>query len=148
MGRIDYLGMAVFIASTTLLLYGITTGGTSSPWKSASVLAPLIIGFAGLGVFVLVEWKVAKAPMVPVRIFSNRTANAGYFGAFIHGLVLWSFAYYLIIFVSRPFLHDRSKLTFKSFSAHVAMHCSSPQRRRFQAGKSIKPPFNFSILTP
>jgi hypothetical protein len=135
MGRIDYLGMAVFVASTTLLLYGITTGGTSSPWKSASVLAPLIIGFSGLSVFVLVEWKTAKAPMVPLRIFSNQTANAGYFGAFIHGLVLWSFAYYLIIFVCRSSLHDRSKLMFKSFSAHIAMHCSSPQRRRSQAGK-------------
>ena len=101
LARIDYLGIAVFVASTTLLLYGLTTGGTSNPWKSASVLAPLIIGFVGLGVFMIIEWKVAKAPMVPVRIFSNQTANAGYFGAFIHGLVLWAFAYYLIIFVSR-----------------------------------------------
>jgi len=99
LARIDYLGMAIFVASTTLMLYGLTTGGTTHPWKSATVLAPLIIGFAGLGVFIIVEWKVAKAPMVPVRIFSNRTANAGYFGAFVHGLVLWSFTYYLIIFV-------------------------------------------------
>jgi hypothetical protein len=103
MTRIDYFGITVFVASTTLLLYGLTTGGTSDPWKSAHVLAPLIIGFMGLGVFILVEWKVAKAPMIPLRIFSNRTANAGYFGAFIHGLVLWSFAYYLIIFVRKLF---------------------------------------------
>lgn len=100
MARIDYIGMFIFVASTTLLLYGLTTGGTADPWKSASVLAPLIIGFAGLGVFVVVEWKVAKEPMVPIRIFSNRTANTGFFGAFIHGLVLWAFAYYMIIFVS------------------------------------------------
>lgn len=47
----------------------------------------------------IVEWKVAKEPMVPIRIFSNRTANTGFFGEFIHGLVLWAFAYYMIIFV-------------------------------------------------
>jgi hypothetical protein len=103
--------MAIFVASTTLLLYGLTTGGTSHPWKSASVLAPLIIGFMGLGVFILVESKLAKAPMVPVRIFSNRTANAGYFGAFIHGLVLWTFTYYFIIFVCSPSIVERLKLT-------------------------------------
>ena len=100
MARIDYLGIAVFVAATTLLLYGLTTGGTAEPWKSASVLAPLIIGFAGLAVFIIIEWKAAKDPMVPIRIFSNRSANTGFFGAFIHGLVLWAFAYYLIIFVS------------------------------------------------
>jgi hypothetical protein len=64
-----------------------------------NVLAPLIIGCAGIGAFIVVEWKVAKAPMVPLRIFVDRTANTGYFGAFIHGFAAWSSAYYLIIFV-------------------------------------------------
>jgi len=100
LARIDYAGILVFVAATTLLLFGLTTGGTSEPWDSAKVLAPLIIGFVGLGAFILVEWKVAKTPMIPLRIFSNRSADAGFFGAFIHGLVLWSFTYYLIIFVS------------------------------------------------
>jgi len=102
MARIDYLGMITFVATTTLLLYGLTTGGTADPWSSATVLSTLIIGIVGLGVFVMIEWKVSKAPMIPMRIFSNRTANAGFFGAFIHGLVLWGFAYYMIIFVSPP----------------------------------------------
>lgn len=99
MARIDFLGMFVFVASTTLFLYGLTTGGTVKPWIAGGVLAPLVIGTVGLGLFIIVEWKVSKEPMVPLRIFSNRTANAGFSGAFIHGLVLWSFAYYLIIFV-------------------------------------------------
>jgi len=98
--------MAVFIAATTLMLYGLTTGGTSDPWDSAKVLSPLIIGFVGLGVFVVVEWKVSKEPMIPVRIFSNRSGNTGFFGAFIHGLVLWAFAYYLIIFVRLHFCRN------------------------------------------
>jgi hypothetical protein len=84
--RIDYFRMGIFVAFTTLMLCGLTTGGTTHPLKSANVLSPLILGLTGLGVFVLVEWKMAKAPMVPLRNFSNRTANAGYFGAFIHGL--------------------------------------------------------------
>lgn len=107
MARIDYLGMAVFVASTSLLLYGITTGGTTAPWSSATVLSTIIIGVVGLGVYIVVEWKVAREPMIPLRIFSDRTANTGYFGAFIHGLVLWSFAYYVIIFVRLLFPSQR-----------------------------------------
>lgn len=102
LARIDYIGMAVFVSSTTLLLYGITTGGTADPWDSATVLVTLVLGVVGLAVFVVVEWKVSPEPMVPIRIFSNRSANSGYFGAFVHGLVLWAFAYYMIIFVSPP----------------------------------------------
>jgi hypothetical protein len=98
--RVDYLGITVFVAATTLLLYGLTTGGTSDPWDSAKVLAPLIIGAAGLGAFILVEGKVAKEPMVPLRIFIDRTANTGYFGCFVHGFAVWSITYYMIIFVS------------------------------------------------
>jgi hypothetical protein len=115
MARIDYLGIATFVASTTLLLYGLTTGGTAAPWSSAKVLAPLIIGFGGLAAFVVVEWKIPKAPMVPLRIFSNRTANAGFFGAFIHGLVLWCFTYYVIIFVGHLIHSTASKLTTSQF---------------------------------
>jgi hypothetical protein len=126
--------MAVFIAATTLMLYGLTTGGTSDPWKSAKVLAPLILGFVGLGVFVVVEWKVSKEPMVPVRIFSNRSGNTGFFGAFIHGLVLWAFAYYLIIFVCSRVCPSSKANTSSSWEL-AAMHYSSPQLRRYQAGK-------------
>ncbi|KAL6831520.1 MFS general substrate transporter [Trichoderma sp. SZMC 28015] len=108
--RVDYLGITVFIAATTLLLYGITTGGTTNPWNSASVLAPLILGVFGLGIFLLIEWKVAKTPMVPLRIFNNRSGNTGFFGSFVHGLVLWASAYYIIIF----FLGARGDPLFKS----------------------------------
>ncbi|KAK4082698.1 uncharacterized protein Triagg1_1588 [Trichoderma aggressivum f. europaeum] len=108
--RVDYLGITVFIAATTLLLYGITTGGTTNPWNSASVLAPLALGIFGLGIFLLIEWKATKTPMVPLRIFNNRSGNAGFFGAFVHGLVLWASAYYIIIF----FLGARGDPLFKS----------------------------------
>lgn len=97
--QIDYLGILVFVVSTTLLLFGLTTGGTTDPWASVNVLAPLIIGFSGICIFVLVQWKISNKPMMPLRIFSNRSANAGFLGAFIHGLVLWASAYYMIIFV-------------------------------------------------
>ncbi|KAK2799874.1 hypothetical protein FQN51_006475 [Onygenales sp. PD_10] len=97
--RIDFLGIFVFVASTTSFLLGLTTGGTLYPWRSARVIVPLVAGVVGWVLFAWIEHKHAKEPMIPLRVFYDRTAAAGGFaGVFFHGLVLWSLSYYIIIF--------------------------------------------------
>jgi hypothetical protein len=97
--RVDYIGIVLFSGASCAFLVGITTGGTVYPWSSASVLVPLILGLALYVVFILHHWKTAKEPMIPLRVFNDRSATSGFFSAFIHGVVLWCAAYYLIIFV-------------------------------------------------
>ncbi|PGG97810.1 hypothetical protein GX51_07122 [Blastomyces parvus] len=97
--RIDFTGIFVFLGSTTSFLLGLTTGGTLHPWDSARVLVPLIVGVFGWALFIYVELKYAREPMIPLRVFHDRTAATGGFaGVFFHGLVLWSLCYYIIIF--------------------------------------------------
>lgn len=57
----------------TLILLGLNMGGVTYPWNSAPVIASLVIGFAFIFVFVLVEHKFAKEPIVPLRLFRKRT---------------------------------------------------------------------------
>lgn len=38
-------------------------GGTTYPWDSAGVLAPLIVGLALLSLFIFVEWKLVPLPL-------------------------------------------------------------------------------------
>jgi hypothetical protein len=47
--------------------------------------------------------------MVPLRIFGNRSANTAFVGSFVHGMVLWAFAYDLIIFVCALLLCGRER---------------------------------------
>ncbi|KAL2380392.1 hypothetical protein RJZ90_004614 [Blastomyces dermatitidis] len=75
--RIDFPGIFVFVGSTTSFLLGLTTGGTLRPWGSASVLVPLIVGVFGWALFIYVELKYAHEPMIPLRVFHDRTAAAG-----------------------------------------------------------------------
>ncbi|OAX84774.1 hypothetical protein ACJ72_00854 [Emergomyces africanus] len=97
--RVDFLGIFVFLGSTTSFLLGLTTGGTLYPWGSARVLVPLIVGVAGWALFIYIELKYAREPMIPLRVFRDRTAAAGgYSSVFFHGLILWSLSYYIIIF--------------------------------------------------
>ncbi|KAI1464434.1 major facilitator superfamily domain-containing protein [Daldinia caldariorum] len=57
-----------------------------------SILLPLILGFAGLGLFVLYEssrW--CAEPMTPPRLFQNRTSATAFYLTFIHSLLsFWS----------------------------------------------------------
>jgi hypothetical protein len=103
--------MVTFSAASCAFLVGITTGGTLHPWSSSSVLVPLVAGSALYIVFIIIEWKLPKEPMVPLRVFNDRSAaTAGFFTAFTHGLVLWCYTYYMIVF----FLGGRQHGRFRS----------------------------------
>lgn len=91
--------MASLTASLISLLYGVTSGGVLHPWRSASVISTIVVGTFGCVMFLLYEGFVASEPMIPLRIFSNRTAGSAYFSSFILGFVLWAMQYYLILYV-------------------------------------------------
>jgi hypothetical protein len=72
----DYLGAFFLILGMLLFLMGISWGGTVHPWKSASVICTIVIGFVLLVVFVLYEvYMPLKEPLVPMALFKNRTWN-------------------------------------------------------------------------
>lgn len=67
--EIDYVGGFLSISGMIVFLAGLQWGGYQYPWKSAHVLAPLIIGFILLFViFPIYEVKFAKYPMFPSRM--------------------------------------------------------------------------------
>lgn len=86
-------------SSLISLLYGITSGGVLHSWNSAAVITSIVIGTCGTAVFLLYEELFAKEPMIPLRIFKNRSAAAAYVSAFVLGFVLWAMQYYLILYV-------------------------------------------------
>ena len=69
--RFDWVGSVVFTASMTAFLYGISTGGVSSPWSSYKVLLPLLLGPVGLVLFGIYEWKYAEEPIIIRGLFRN-----------------------------------------------------------------------------
>lgn len=73
-------------------------------WSSWRTLFPLLIGFAGLVVFGLYEWRLSSRafdsdgnlvenkvePLIRLRVFANMTMRVTYLETIIHGMVLWS----------------------------------------------------------
>ncbi|KAL6704131.1 hypothetical protein ACN47E_008691 [Coniothyrium glycines] len=66
----DWLGLFLFLAGCTLFIVGVSWGGSMSPWISATVLCPIILGLLtliGLGFYE--AYYPLKAPLFPPRLF-------------------------------------------------------------------------------
>lgn len=95
---LDWIGNALIIGSTASCIIALTWAGVNYPWTSFRVLVPLILGFAGLTGSLLYELFVAKHPLIPAYIVSNRTSISGYISSFMHGVVLSSAGFYLPVY--------------------------------------------------
>ncbi|KAJ7745521.1 MFS general substrate transporter [Mycena olivaceomarginata] len=91
LARVDWIGNAIVIV------------GIRYPWKSVEVLAPLIIGFALLGVFAVYEAKVPIWPTIPSDVVGNRTSLSALLTTAAHGIVSISIIYYLPVFFQACF---------------------------------------------
>ncbi|KAF7362520.1 Iron permease [Mycena venus] len=98
LGRIDYTGNVLVVASTTSTVIALTWGGIQFPWGSANILVPLILGLTGLCVFVAFEIRFAKHAMVPFDVLSTRTGLSGYAQNFFTSLIMITLIYYLQVY--------------------------------------------------
>lgn len=121
--RIDYAGNLLLIASTVAVLYALTYGGTQLPWSSGRILAPLLAGLAGLGLFMAYEaagsyspdgnnnnpatttnrFRFLRAlaprePVVPPRLFTNRTSAAIFAITFLNSALLYWLMFFLPVY--------------------------------------------------
>ena len=92
---IDYLGTLTIMCSTLTILLGLEFGDVNFPWKSVTVLCLILFGVLAFFVFLLIEWKVSREPLMPLGLFRHRTTAALLVVCFFHGLAYISCAYFL-----------------------------------------------------
>ncbi|MCJ1380215.1 hypothetical protein MMC17_003318 [Xylographa soralifera] len=87
--RADFLGNFIFIASTCSIMVGLVMGGAVFPWSSWRVILPIVLGGCGWVVFqVHQSSRFCREPIMPLRLFSNRTACTGFVLVFISCMLL------------------------------------------------------------
>lgn len=96
--RVDWVGMFLFLASTTGFLIPITWGGVQYAWDSWRTLVPLIVSGAGLILFVIHQEYIAPEPLIRTSVFKTQTAALVYLGTVIHGIILWAILFYLPLY--------------------------------------------------
>lgn len=66
-------GIFMWTAGLTLLLMGISLGGTIFPWNSAAVISTILIGAVLLiALFFYESYANLEYPAIPVKFFANR----------------------------------------------------------------------------
>ncbi|KAJ1871698.1 hypothetical protein LPJ55_003706 [Coemansia sp. RSA 990] len=98
--RVDFAGMAVLIGGVVMVLLALEFGGREYGWSSVTVLCLLIFGVAVIAIFVLIEWKVPKEPIMPLRLFKNRNVGISLAQQIFMGAALFGPVFYTPIFFS------------------------------------------------
>ena len=95
---IDWLGSLTVVGGTLMFLFGLEYGGSTYPWKSATVICLILFGIITWAIFFIIEWKVAKYPVIPIQIFKKFSVCATYLIVSIHGMVFIASSYYLPLY--------------------------------------------------
>ncbi|WRT69064.1 uncharacterized protein IL334_006047 [Kwoniella shivajii] len=97
--QVDYFGVFLSSASIIFLLVPISGGGSTFAWSNPTVIALLVCGGLCAVLFVLVEWKLAKLPILPLRLFRMRTPTIVNIQSFFIGMIYFGNIFYIPMFL-------------------------------------------------
>ena len=95
---IDWFGSLTIIGGTVMFLIGLEFGGVSFPWASATVVCLIVFGIVTIGLFFVIETKIAEYPVMPTRLFSKRSNVAALLTCFCHGFTFISGSFFLPLY--------------------------------------------------
>lgn len=101
--KIDFIGNAILMASAVSILFSLSYAGTRYAWSDWHIIMPLVLGFAGLILFFFTQAspRLCPYPVMPLRIFNNRTTIASFALSFIYMLLsLWRLYFLPVYFQS------------------------------------------------
>jgi MFS family permease len=75
--HIDYLGATLIVGGVSILLVWVSLAGSQFGWTSATSVAMILAGRVVLAAAIFVEARVAVEPIVPLRLFQDRTTATG-----------------------------------------------------------------------
>lgn len=112
--NIDFYGLALSSLGIVFLLIPISGGGSYFAWSSPMVITMLSVGGVSSFLFLIVEWKAARLPLIPskitrnvpqkiiadglVRLFQITPVSAILAQNYLFGIVYYSELYYLPIY--------------------------------------------------
>ncbi|KAK3370719.1 major facilitator superfamily domain-containing protein [Lasiosphaeria ovina] len=119
--RIDLIGNLILMAGTVAILYSLTYAGTIYAWDSWHTLVPLLLGFLGLGLFVAFDASgIAPEPVMPVRLFANRTSIIVLINTFLNSVVYFWCLYFLPVYFQSVALYSPERAGYSLLPQAVA----------------------------
>jgi EmrB/QacA subfamily drug resistance transporter len=93
--HIDYLGATLIVGGVSLLLIWVSLAGKNFAWGSPTSIALILAGLVVLALAVRVETKVAREPVIPMRLFRDRTTSLATAASVLIGVAMFGSTVYL-----------------------------------------------------
>jgi EmrB/QacA subfamily drug resistance transporter len=93
--KIDYLGAVLLVGGVSLLLVWVSMAGQQYAWWSPATILMVLGGAALLALAAFVEGKIASEPIIPLRLFKDRTTALATTASVFVGIAMFGSTYYL-----------------------------------------------------
>ncbi|KAK8048071.1 hypothetical protein PG996_016135 [Apiospora saccharicola] len=97
--QIDWVGNFILVASVVSILIALSWANTRYEWSDYQIIVPLVVGFAGIGLFFLYESsRFCVEPTIPPCMFGNRTSIIGLVCTFLQSMLTMWRVYFLPVY--------------------------------------------------
>ncbi|KAG8703663.1 hypothetical protein FRC09_004018 [Ceratobasidium sp. 395] len=93
--KVDFMGSFLSLVAVVCILVPISGGGTYYSWHSTLVIVMLTVGSILAITFLLVEWRLAALPILPLRLFRVRNILIIYTATLMTGIIYYGNLYFL-----------------------------------------------------
>jgi MFS family permease len=92
---VDYLGATLLVAGVSVLLVWVSLAGSQFDWISATSALVVLAGLAIVAAALYVEARIAVEPIIPLRLFRDRTTSLATLASVLIGLAMFGATVYL-----------------------------------------------------
>jgi EmrB/QacA subfamily drug resistance transporter len=96
----DLAGAFTVTAGLVALVFGIVRTEEYG-WGSAQALVPMLAGLALIALFLVIEGRLAKAPLMPLRIFASRMLTGANLVVFLLGASMFGMWYFVSLYLQQ-----------------------------------------------
>ena len=93
--HIDYLGATLLVAGVSFLLVWVSLAGQHFGWVSTTSALLVAAGLLVLAAAVYVEMRIAREPVIPMRLFRDRTTSLATVASVMVGVAMFGSTVYL-----------------------------------------------------
>ncbi|GAB3777272.1 MDR family MFS transporter [Nocardioides ungokensis] len=93
--KIDYLGASLIVAGVSILLVWVSLAGNQFDWMSATTAVLVTSGVLVIAAAIYVEARVASEPIIPLRLFKDRTTSLATTASVLVGVAMFGSTVYL-----------------------------------------------------
>ena len=114
---VDYLGAGLIVGGVSALLIWVSLAGSDFAWASTTSYLLVALGAVLILAAVLVEAKVATEPVIPLRLFRDRTTSLATVASIMIGVAMFGATVYL----SQYFQYSRGMTPTEAGLMSIAM---------------------------